>query len=103
MKVMFKKKIIDTANLMRVSGRDYYNSLGHSIADYAIEVDEDGKYYHIIKGYKDINSPNNDIEAIGSLDKLIDWIDEDESDGGRWRQDQELINHIEEALATVAD
>lgn len=103
MKVMINKRIIDTADLMRISGIGYYNCQGKAVAYYSIEVDGDGNYYHIIDGYSDISSPHYDIEAIGAFDKLIDWIDSDKSEGGWWYRDEDLIDHIEDKLATVAD
>ena len=103
MKIFNNKRIIDNTCVIRFIGINYYNCLGRAIAYYSIEVNGDGNYYHIIDGYSDIYSPHNDIEAIGSLDKLIDWIDLNKSEGGCWYRDKDLLDHVEKALATVAN
>lgn len=95
MKRIIEKKIVDSDKLENVSERmSHYSRSGNAIGKKTILCDDTAEtYYQMTEGWGDIYAPGDEIKKIGTMDDLIDLVE-----NSRWANDGEIVEYIENKL-----
>lgn len=90
MRKLINKKIVDTNKMSCIAERKSHYSHSNNPIGWESIYEQACTYYLHTCGGNDIYAPEDDIEIIGDIDVLLDYIEDTP-----WAKHSDLLDHIE--------